>query len=109
MVSITPRAQEKLKEVLDSNGSPEASVRVAVVRGPHGCVHGWRLAVEDMADPEDTIVEVGTVRVLVEPELVEILDGASIDYREDAMSIGFTIEAPNTPPPMHEHGGGCHH
>lgn len=109
MVSVTFRAQEKLKEVLDSNGSPKASIRIAVVRGPHGCVHGWKLAVESQADPEDTIVEAGPVHILVEQELVEILDGATIDYREDSMGIGFTIEAPNTPPPMHEQGGGCHH
>ncbi len=31
MVSVTPKAQEKLKEVLESNGSAEASVRIAVV------------------------------------------------------------------------------
>ena len=108
MVSVTPRAQERLKKVLESNGSPEASVRIAVVRGPHGCVHGWRLAI-DQKDQKDTVVQAGDVRVLVEPDLVEILNGASIDYREDAMGIGFTIEAPNTPPPAHEHGGGCHH
>ncbi len=80
-----------------------------MVRGPHGCVHGWRLAIEGMKEPEDTVVRAGDVRILVEPDLVEILDGASIDYREDAMGIGFVIEAPNTPPPMHEQGGCCQH
>ena len=109
MVSVTPRAQEKLKEVLESNGLPEASVRVAVVRGPHGCVHGWRLAIESAEEPPDTVVQAGDVRILLDADLVEILDGASIDYREDDMGIGFTIEAPNTPPPMHEQGGGCYH
>lgn len=109
MVSVTSRAQEKLKEVLVSNGSPEVSVRIAVVRGPHGCVHGWRLAIEKAKAPEDTVVHAGNMRILVEPELMEILAGASIDYREDALGIGFTIEAPNTPPPMHEHDGDCCH
>lgn len=109
MVEVTPRAQEKLKEVLDSNGSRGASVRVAVVRGPHGCVHGWTLVIESEQGVEDTVVQAGDVRILVEPDLVEILDGASIDYREDAMGIGFAIDAPNTPPPMHEQGGGCDH
>ncbi|MEE9199400.1 MAG: iron-sulfur cluster assembly accessory protein [Dehalococcoidia bacterium] len=109
MVTVTDRAQAKLKEVLDSHGSPDASVRVAVIRGPHGCVHGWKLTVEDLEAPDDTVVQAGNVRILVEPDQVEILGGASNDYREDAMGIGFIIEAPNTPPPMHEHGGGCRH
>ena len=109
MVTVTPKAREKLEEVLNSQGSSEASVRVAVVRGPHGCVHGWTLAIEDKVDPGDTVVQVGEVRILVGLDLVDILDGASIDYREDAVGIGFTVEAPNTPPPMHEQGGGSHH
>lgn len=33
MISVTPKAQEKLKDVLESNGSPEASVRIAAVLG----------------------------------------------------------------------------
>ena len=41
MISVTPRAQEKLKDVLDSNGSSESFIRVDVVRGPHGCVHAF--------------------------------------------------------------------
>lgn len=108
MVSVTTRAQDKLREVLDSSGLPDASVRVAVVRGPHGCVHGWKLAVA-LEELGDAVFQAGDVRILVEPELAEILDGASIDYREDAREIGFTIEAPNTPAPMHDHGGGCRH
>ncbi len=107
MVAVTARAQEKLKAVLDAKSMSEALVRVGVVRGPHGCIHGWNLAIEDLAKPNDTIVASGPVRLAVDPELVEILDGASIDYREDSLGIGFVIEAPNTPPPMHEQGACC--
>ncbi|MBI2872550.1 MAG: iron-sulfur cluster assembly accessory protein [Chloroflexi bacterium] len=109
MFSITLTAQEKLKEVLDSRGSPDAPVRVVAVHGPHGCIHGWKLAIEEAGEPQDTVVCAGDVCILVEPELVDILDGASIDYREDSLGIGFVIEVPNAPPPMHQHGGGCHH
>lgn len=108
MVSLTPRAQEKLKDVLESSGTPQVAVRIGVVRGPHGCVHGWNLALEKAAGPGDTIVQAGAVRLLVEPELATILGGASIDYREDASGIGFTIDVPGAPPAEHEHDGGCH-
>ena len=108
MLSVTPRAQEMIREALKSYGSPTAAVWVAVMRGPHGCVHGWKFAI-DRKDPKNTEIQVEDVRIVVEPDLVSILAGASIDYREDAIGIGFTIEAPNTPPPMHEQGGGCHH
>ena len=109
MVSVTPRAQEKLKEVLHSNGAPEASVRIAVVRGPHGCIHGWQLAIERDTNADDVVLGAGAVQIVVQPDLVEILSGASIDYLEDARNIGFTIDAPNTSSPAHEQGGGCCH
>jgi len=112
VVSVTSRAQEKMKEVLESNGLPDALIRVAVVRGPHGCVHGWQLVIEDSRAPEDSMVEAGDVRIVVEPELGTMLDGASIDYREDTSGIGFIVHAPNTPEHGHGHnhgGGGCQH
>ena len=109
MLTVTPRAQEKLREILESQGCPQAPVRLAVVRGPHGCIHGWELSLEGEEGPDDTVVEAGPVRILVEPDLVEMVRGACIDYREDSTVIGFTIDTPNAPPPGHGHGGGCGH
>jgi iron-sulfur cluster assembly protein len=114
VVSVTTRAQEKLKEVLQANGSAESLVRVAVIRGPHGCVHGWKLVIEGESTPGDTMVEAGDVRIVVEEELGSVLDGASIDYREDASGIGFIVHTPNAAEHGHGHGhghggGGCQH
>ena len=112
MVSVTTRAQEKMKQILDSNGSPEAAIRVDVIRGRHGCVHGWKLFIAGEKTAEDMTVDAGDVRIVIEPELGPILDGASIDYREDATGIGFMVDAPNAPAHGHGHGhggGGCNH
>ncbi len=110
MVSVSESAELKLNELIGADGG---AVRVAVIRGPHGCVHGWQLAVEEQQSPDDIVVPAGEVRVLIEPELGDLLEGASIDYREDATGIGFTIDAPQA---AHGHGhgqghggGGCHH
>lgn len=108
MVSVTPKAQDKLKEVLDSSNTPDASVRVGVVRGPHGCVHGWKIGI-DSRNPLDKEFEVGQVRILVEPGLEEALNGATIDYMEDPIGTGFTIDVPSAPLPVHENGASCHH
>ena len=109
MLSLTPRAQEKLQEVLHANDAHEASVRIDVVRGPHGCVHGWQLAIEQHAKEEDIVVESGPLHLVVQPDLVDTLSGASIDYQENAHNIGFTIDAPNASSPEHNKGGGCCH
>ena len=108
MVSVTQRAQIKLRNILDDNGQAEAAVRVCVIRGPHGCVHGWQLAVEPKKNTDDLVINTGGVHLLVQPDLIEALQGASIDYREDDAAIGFTIEAPQAAP-AHEHDDGRGH
>ena len=103
MVSITQAAKDKLAEVAED----DSAVRVDVVRGPHGCIHGWRLAIEDAPRPDDVILPAGEIRVLCDPQVAELLDGATIDYREDATGIGFSVDAPAA---GHDHGGGgCQH
>ena len=112
-LEITTGARQKLREVIERSGRPDTLVRIAAVRGPHGCIHGWRLALENEASPEDTTVPAGDVKVLVDAELTETLEGAVVDYREDASQIGFTIDAPAASM-GHGHGrgngrGGCGH
>ncbi|MBI2166014.1 MAG: hypothetical protein HYU29_06380 [Chloroflexi bacterium] len=109
MLTVTHEAQEKLKEVLESRGLAEGMVRVDAVRGPHGCVHGWKLALEETTGPEDVVISAGPMRMLAEPELVELLDGASVDYREDATGIGFVIEVPGAGLETHQCQCGHHH
>ncbi|MBI4328636.1 MAG: iron-sulfur cluster assembly accessory protein [Chloroflexi bacterium] len=102
---MTTRAQTRLKEALDSQSSPKAAVRVVAIRGPHGCVHGWDLAISQKEDPGDTAVQEGSIRLVMGAEVAEILRGATVDYREDGLGIGFVIEAPNAPRPMHGQEG----
>jgi Fe-S cluster assembly iron-binding protein IscA len=105
MITVTPAAQDKLLEILDSEEANDSAVRVSVVRGPHGCVHGWSLGIANDAGPEDVIESFGKLNVIAESALEEALTGASIDYREDANGIGFIIDAPNGS--GHGSGGGC--
>lgn len=94
MIAITPRAQEKLNDIIASQETA-SGVRVSVVRGPHGCVHGWSLEIENERRSDDRIFTYGELEVMVEPELVEALADAAIDYREDATGIGFRIDVPD--------------
>ena len=99
MISITAAAQEKLVGVVGPDSSTARFVRVAVVRGPHGCVHGWRLGIEDSPQFDDVELGFGGLGVLIGSDLIGELDGATIDYHEDGGAIGFTIETPYTGAP----------
>ncbi len=93
MITITPPAREKLSDII-ARQDAAASVRVSVVRGPHGCVHGWSLELDDERRPDDVVFSYGDLDLMVQSELVDALEDASIDYREDGTGIGFKIDVP---------------
>jgi iron-sulfur cluster assembly accessory protein len=101
VITITPEAQEKLNKLIASQNAV-SGVRVSVVRGPHGCVHGWSLALEDERRSDDVVLTYGELELMVEPDLVDALSDAAIDYREDGTGIGFKIDVPGAI------GGGNH-
>lgn len=105
MLSLTTEAEDKLKGIIDSTDMTNPHIRVSVVRGPHGCVHGWSLGLEEDREPDDLVLPFGSLRLLVEHDLAGALDSATIDYRVDANAIGFTIDAPGS----QDHGGCGHH
>ncbi|GBE24223.1 iron-sulfur cluster insertion protein ErpA [bacterium BMS3Bbin02] len=103
MITVTTEARDKLQSIIDADALVGSAVRLSVVRGPHGCVHGWDLGFDDDLRPDDAVFTFGSIEVRVEPELVDALAGAKIDYRESGSSLGFSIDVPGT----RTRGGGC--
>jgi iron-sulfur cluster assembly accessory protein len=108
MIAITPTAQDKLTEILDAQATTDHQVRVSVVRGPHGCVHGWRLGIEHEPRPDDVTYTIEGLRVVVEPDLTDTLANATIDYREDDVAVGFIIDTADSPDHQQQQGCGHH-
>jgi len=94
MVSITPRAAEKARLLLEQKELPEGSLRVFVAGG--GCSgYQYGMALADAPEADDTLIETEGVRIVVDPDSARLLNGAEIDYVEDLMKSGFTIYNPN--------------
>jgi Fe-S cluster assembly iron-binding protein IscA len=108
MLTLTNEAQDRLNGIITEAGMANPHVRVSVVRGPHGCVHGWRLGLEEDQAPADVILSFGPLRLLFENDIADTLEGATIDYRVDERVIGFTIDAPGAEQ-GHGHDGCGHH
>lgn len=108
MITVTSAAQAKLGDILDGQELGPQVIRVSVVRGPHGCAHGWNLSLDKAAGPDDVVYEVGRLQLAVERALTGELSGATIDYLENGSVVGFTIDAP-TRTHTGRHAGGCAH
>jgi iron-sulfur cluster assembly protein len=94
LVNITDRAADKAKALLTARELPEGALRVFVAGG--GCSgYQYGMALARSAEDDDIVIEQSGVRILVDPESAQYLQGAEIDYVEDIMKSGFSIFNPN--------------
>lgn len=94
VVSLTPEAQVRLKELLAKEENPQLALRVFVSGG--GCSGmQYGMAFDDLRRAEDIVVEQDGVQILVDDFSVEYLRGSEIDYVDSLMGAGFTVHNPN--------------
>jgi len=94
VVSLTDAATAKLKELTVAETNPDIGLRVYVYSG--GC-SGYRygMMLEDAPTPEDKRLEVNGIKVYVDGQSVDLLQGSQIDYVDTLMGAGFTVNNPN--------------
>lgn len=93
-VTLSEKAANEIKSLLESQGVPNAALRVFVSGGGcSGLQYGMAIA-EEMEEGDIEFSQHG-VRVLVDNLSINYLVGASVDYVEDVMGGGFKIDNPN--------------
>ncbi len=93
-INITDKAAEKAKALLEARELPEGALRVFVAGG--GCSgYQYGMALARSSEDDDIIIELSGVRIVVDPESAQYLQGAEIDYVDDIMKSGFSIFNPN--------------
>ena len=61
-----------------------------------GCSgYQYGMALARSTEEDDIVLEQGGVRIVVDPESAQYLDGAEIDYVDEVMKSGFSIYNPN--------------
>jgi iron-sulfur cluster insertion protein len=94
VLTLTDIAVGKLKEVMAREGLTQGGLRVSVVGG--GCSgFQYNLALDDNFRDDDTIVEQGGVKVIVDPISQQYVWGMVIDYVNGLHSAGFKFINPN--------------
>jgi iron-sulfur cluster assembly protein len=93
-LSLTDAAANKLQELTREETNPAIGLRVYVYSG--GC-SGYRygMMLEDAPTPDDNVLEAKGIRVYVDAQSVQLLQGAEIDYIDTLMGAGFTVNNPN--------------
>lgn len=94
VVSLTDRAADRVREIMDKAPGQYVGLRVGVKNG--GCAgQEYVLAYAEGAEATDEVVEDRGVTILVEPKAVLFLIGTEIDYETSRLSAKFTFRNPN--------------
>lgn len=107
MISFSETAIAKVHEFATSMPEAEGkSLRIFIQGvGCSGFAYGFTF--DDLRD-DDTVVDAGDLKVLVDPHSAPHLNGASVDFVDDEQrGSGFTVDNPNTPASSCSPSGGC--
>ena len=92
-MTLTERAVEKVREILDTQDPKPAGLRIAVVGG--GCSgFQYSMAFENTPNMLDKTINYGGLKVFVDQASLLYLDGAEVDYVESIEGSGFKFGNP---------------
>lgn len=96
MITLTDAAARKVKELLEAEGATDLALRVAV--RPGGCSgFSYEMFFDGDIATDDEKAEFGEqpVSVVVDPASAQLLEGATLDYKDGLNQAGFAITNPN--------------
>jgi Fe/S biogenesis protein NfuA len=101
LVTVTEKAREKVEGFRTGIADAERQAMWIEVTGVQGGEWTYNMSLKpiDGAGPDDIVQDEGGLAVVVPARDREALDGATVDWSDDLMRGGLTIDNPNTPSP----------
>ena len=94
MITITPEAAEKVKELSARDERAELALRLFVTSG--GCSgFSYGMTLDDEINEDDEVSEDEGVKILVDADSFPYVNGSQIHYVESMMGAGFVVNNPN--------------
>jgi iron-sulfur cluster assembly accessory protein len=94
MITLTDNAAAKVKHLIAEEGNDDLALRVAV--RPGGCSgFSYEMFFDTDVTSDDLTTEYAGVKVVVDPSSAQLLEGATLDYKDGLQEAGFSINNPN--------------
>jgi iron-sulfur cluster assembly protein/iron-sulfur cluster insertion protein len=94
VIALTDNASTKVKELIAAEGDEALALRVAV--RPGGCSgFSYEMFFDTDVAKDDVTADFSGVKVVVDPSSAELLEGATLDYKDGLQGAGFAINNPN--------------
>ena len=93
-ITITDQATARIKDIIQEENNPTFKLRIGVQGG--GCSgFSYFFTLDQDIGEDDWTLDVNGVQLLVDSMSGQYLQGAEIDYKDDAMGASFVITNPN--------------
>jgi iron-sulfur cluster assembly protein len=94
-ITLTKKAEDKVREILAEQPEPYAGLRIQVVGG--GCSgFSYRMGFDKtVSDQSDTVFEFEGLKVIVDKSSLLYMDGSEVDYIDGLHGAGFKFNNPN--------------
>ncbi len=103
ILTPSPAAIEKIKQLQDSDETRGMAIRVAVHEdGPAAFQYAMRFVPTQEKDARDQTFESEGVLFYIDEKSVPLISGASLDYVESVEGAGFKFDNPNKPPLLND-------
>jgi len=94
MISLTDKAAQKVKDILDTEKKPDHALRVGVKGG--GCSgFSYTMDIDKVFSESDQVFEDKGIKIVVDAKSFIYLSGTQVDYVENLSGSGFAFTNPN--------------
>jgi iron-sulfur cluster assembly protein/iron-sulfur cluster insertion protein len=94
VITVTDSAAAKVKSLIEAEGDTDLALRVAV--RPGGCSgFSYEMFFDSDIAADDIASDVQGVKVVVDPASADLLQGATLDFKDGLQGAGFAIDNPN--------------
>ena len=106
VLTITDAALEKIMEIRRDEEDPDGLGLRIEITGVRGIDYVYDLSFEDLADadPDDVSVTISGLVVMMPPDTIPLLQGATLDLPSIPGQSGLVIRDPNRPNPLGDLG-----
>jgi len=94
MISLTDKAAEKVREILNTDKKDDHALRIGVKGG--GCSgFSYTLDIDKIFADTDQVFEEQGIKIVVDAKSFIYLSGTQVDYVENLSGSGFSFSNPN--------------
>lgn len=94
MITLTDNAATKVKELIEAEDEQALALRVAV--RPGGCSgFSYEMFFDSDVAADDVTADYSGVKVVVDQSSAQLLNGATLDFKDGLQGAGFAIDNPN--------------